>query len=188
MADPVPPPKTYGTGILGSLAMYWSHYGGVRAVGVAHEFDLGAVLLQGHEKLLTLADGHTVVRLAVQDKDGWGLAVPGQIRERGAKAVFLGVLVRTGAHLRRPEHMADIGSAVERDQIDHGRADHRGREAVGMPNDPARHESAVGIAINAEAVFVDPGLLDRFVDHRHEVEVVLATPVVGDLLRERAAV
>src|SRR5438067_7795832 len=87
-----------------------------------------------------------------------------------------------------PEVPADVGRAEGRDVVADAALRRRGAEAVGVANDPVRHETAVAAAGDVYAPGVDPAHLLDVVDGGHQVLVVLTAPVADARLREPLAV
>ena len=144
--------------------------------GEADKLHLLALSPEGDEVLLTLLHGASHVVLAVEEEHG-RLHVGG-VGERRVVPEGLLQVPPCAAPLDLAEADADVGGAVHAVEVDAGRADDGGLEAGGVADDPACHEAAVAVAVDAQPVRVDVGALAEVVDGGHDVEVVLAAPVL----------
>ena len=156
------------------------------AAGEAHELHRLALPLQRHEVFLAL--GHRAA--------GVGLAVEQQYRSghlfrigdgRPGQQLFRRVHYRT-APLRLSETDTDIGRPVHCEQVGAGCAHDRCSEPPGVADGPAGHESTVAVAVNTQPVLVHIVPLAHAVHGGHQVEIVIATPIVQHCPHELVAV
>ena len=75
-----------------------------------------------------------------------------------------------------PDREADIRRSVAGDQVRDWRADHRRPEAARLPDRPAAHVAAVGVAVDRGPFRIDIRQRQRGIQRRHDVLPVPAAP------------
>ena len=141
---------------------------------------------QGPEHLLGLGDRAAQVHLATRQQERSLHVVDVPDRRLLPQLVHVRPRRRTQLELA-PQH--DVVLRVLAHQV--GERAHRDSrpEAVCLADDPVGHESAVGPTADAKPALVDKACaLDQLVERRHQVDVVLASPVANDCLAEDLAV
>ena len=158
----------------------------VRLFGIAHHLDRLAEEAHGTEELFGLRDRAAQVHLAAAEKQR-SLHVL-HVTDRGSSPQLVEVGVWRRAELEgAPQH--DVVLRILADEVGDGAHRDRGREAVGLTDHPVGHVAAIRAAADAHAAHVDAAAsLDRLVESRHQVDVVLAAPVANDLAPEVLAV
>ena len=107
----------------------------------AHEFRFHASTFERHKGLLALFNGTAMVMLVVDDERR-RLGVT-QILHRRHVPEFVHALLRRARFCPELEDPVEIARAPHADPVGHTALRHCGFEAVGMPNNPKSHESAV---------------------------------------------
>ena len=154
--------------------------------GVAHELRFAAVRLEGDEHLLGLPDWAAFIRFALDDERGRA-RVMRELRGRVERVLFAR-LVRFAAPVLLAEDVRDVARAEHRLEVEAGGTADRRAEAVVLGYRAGGHEAAVAVAVDAGAFRVHVWAANGFIDHGHDVQVVLAAPVAGDLRGEIATV
>src|SRR5713101_2574364 len=91
-------------------------------------------------------------------------------------------LMRRAAPLIRPPDVRDVAGAVHRFEVEARRAAHRRLEPIGLADGPGGHIATVAVAPDAAALAVGVWALEGGVEDRHQIQVVLASPVAAHLL------
>src|SRR5437870_11184003 len=153
-------------------------------VGHADEHDLAAEPLQRHEELLAFNDVAAQVGLTVHDEEG--CVDRRRVGDRRAIDVSPDILPRWHATLLgdRPVPSDVARPEVRRDVVDR-RLGARGLEALGVADDPARHEPAVADSDHSESPTVDERKTVERRSEEHTSELQSRGHLVCRLLLEK---
>ena len=152
----------------------------VAAAGVEHHAGRDAALAQRVVPLLGLPDGAPHVVGAMEHQRRRLDLVDVRVGRHGREALAVGLVPRHCAELDRVDEVRVVARAADAGQVrDDAAGDGRG-EALVVPGEVARHEAAVAVAGEREALRVDEALRHELVDRLEEVLRVRGAPGAED--------